>query len=76
MPAGFGQRMILDTNLAELYTTLKGVNLALQWQARVLHIVMDCVRTSADNRCLEWKSTADHKGIERDADTEAAHHPG
>ena len=26
-------------NLAELDTTLKGVNLALQWQARVLHIV-------------------------------------
>ena len=28
-------------NLAELDATLKGVNLALQWQARVLHIVMD-----------------------------------
>ena len=28
-------------NLAELDATLKGVNLALQWQARVLHIVTD-----------------------------------
>ena len=28
-------------NLAELDATLKGVNLVLQWQARVLHIVMD-----------------------------------
>ena len=30
-------------NLAELDATLKGVNLALQWQARVLHIVTDSV---------------------------------
>ena len=34
------------------------------------------VRASVDNRCLEWKSTADYKGIERDADTGAARHPG
>ena len=33
-------------NLAELDATLKGVNLAFQWQARVLHIVTDsaCVQ--------------------------------
>ena len=34
-------------NLAELDATLKGVNLVLQWQARVLHIVMDSV-------CVHW----------------------
>lgn len=28
-------------NLAELDATLKGVNLALQWQARILHIITD-----------------------------------
>ena len=32
-----------DINLAELDTTLKVGNLALQWEARVLHIVTDSV---------------------------------
>ena len=32
-------------NLAELDATLKRVNLALQWQARVLHIIADSVCT-------------------------------
>ena len=32
-------------NLAELDATLKGVNLALQWQARVFHIITDSVCT-------------------------------
>ena len=36
-------------NLAELDVTLKGVNLALQWQANVLYIVTDSVCT---HRCI------------------------
>ena len=38
-------------NLAELDVTLKGVNLALQWQARVLHIVTNsaCVHRLITN---------------------------
>ena len=34
-------------NLAELDATLKGVNLAFQWQATVLHIV-------TDSACVHW----------------------
>ena len=34
-------------NLAELDAVIKGVNLALQWQARVLHIV-------TDSACVHW----------------------
>ena len=30
-------------NLAELDTVLKGINFALQWQCKVLHVTTDCV---------------------------------
>ena len=63
-------------NLAELDTTLKRVNLALQWQARVLHIVTLSVYASVDNWHTDWKDFTDHQGIEWNADTEAAGHVG
>ena len=52
-------------NLAELDTALKGINLALQWEATVLHLVTDlaCVHRWIS----KWKNTCEHEGSWQDA---------
>ena len=39
IPVDFIQLTMLNTNLAELDVTLKGLNLALQWQSRIVHLL-------------------------------------
>ena len=47
-------------NLAELDVALKGINLALQWEGTVLHLV-------TDSACVHRKSVCEHESSWRDA---------
>ena len=43
MRAGYARRGTRSTNLAELDAVLKGINMALMWEATILHIHTDSV---------------------------------
>ena len=45
-------------NLAELDAVLKGINLVLQWQCKVLHVKTDCVRAPLGIRHSDWENTS------------------
>ena len=45
-------------NLAELDAMLKGINLALQWQCKVLHVKTDCVHALLGIGHSDWENSS------------------
>ena len=66
MRVGYVQQTI---NLAELDAALKGVTLALQWEATVLHLVTDlaCVHWCISDTLTGKARVSEHEGSWRDA---------
>ena len=49
-------------NLAERDTVLKGINLVLQWQGKVLHVKTNCVCVSLGIRHSDWERASVYQG--------------